>query len=318
MIIDGFHIEGADFVRDGELLRAIRQQVFIEEQGVPAEIEQDARDAHCRHVLARAKDGTPIGTGRIDPEGKIGRMAVLPDWRDRGVGAALLQALLDLARSLGHHRAWLDAQASAVRFYTRHGFSPVGERFTVAGIEHQRMERELPPAEPVPRPAPPPIPEPARYQTTTRDEVLAASLELAADARRELWIYTRDFEPAVYGDPAMLDALRSVATRGRGAALHLLVQEPEQALRDGHPLIALAQRLASSILIRAPVEEADRQYPSAFLLNDRGGYLLRALGSRFDGVGNRHDAGRQRQLRDYFRQVWERSEYPGVLRELHL
>lgn len=318
MIVEGFHIEGADFAHDGELLRDIRRRVFIEEQGVPPEIEQDVRDAGCRHVLARADDGTPIGTGRIDPEGKIGRMAVLPDWRDRGVGAAILQALVDLARGQRLERVYLDAQAPAVRFYERHGFAAEGERFVVAGIEHQRMAREVPASEAVPRPAPPPVPEPERYHTATRDEVVAATLAILRDARREAWIYSRDFEPAVYGDPAVLEALRRVATEGRGAALHVLVQDPEQGLRDSHPLVGLAQRLGTSILIRAPIEEADRQYPSAFVANDRGGYLFRALGSRFDGLGNRHDAGRARQLQDYFRQVWERSEYPGALRELHL
>lgn len=84
-------------------LRAVREAVFVQEQGVPVELEWDELDPLCHHVIARDSQGQPIGTGRLTPEHRIGRMAVLPDWRNRGVGDAMLQALLDKARELGWH-----------------------------------------------------------------------------------------------------------------------------------------------------------------------------------------------------------------------
>ena len=145
MIPTDFRIEPADYATDLADLRAVRETVFILEQKVPEDEEWDELDPRCHHVLARDEQGRPIGTGRLTPEHKIGRMAVLPEWRGKGVGDALLVALLDKARSLGWTEVSLNAQCSAEGFYARHGFAPYGERFMEAGIEHQAMRRALEP-----------------------------------------------------------------------------------------------------------------------------------------------------------------------------
>jgi predicted GNAT family N-acyltransferase len=124
-------------------VRAIREQVFIEEQGIPAELEWDDRDAGCQHVLAYNPAGTAIGTGRIDIDGRIGRMAVLPPWRGRGAGTLLLNALLAAARENGYRRVYLHAQLSAQPFYQRAGFRKQGESYLEAGIQHISMEMSL-------------------------------------------------------------------------------------------------------------------------------------------------------------------------------
>jgi predicted GNAT family N-acyltransferase len=124
-------------------LRAIRLAVFVVEQHVPEELEWDDMDARSTHALAVLDDGTPIGCGRLLPDGYIGRMAVLKRWRRHGVGAALLRSLVDLARERGHARAILNAQASAVPFYARHGFVATGEAFDEAGIDHRVMQQLL-------------------------------------------------------------------------------------------------------------------------------------------------------------------------------
>ena len=85
----------------------------------------------------------PIGTGRLMPDGHIGRMAVLRSWRGMGVGSALLTRLLDVARALGMYRVALNAQIQALPFYLHHGFQPEGEEFLEAGIRHRRMGRDL-------------------------------------------------------------------------------------------------------------------------------------------------------------------------------
>jgi predicted GNAT family N-acyltransferase len=143
MTRDAFNVGLVEW-RDAEReLRTIRTAVFIVEQQVPEALEWDEMDTRSTHALARDAEGSPIGCGRLLPTGYIGRMAVLAPWRGRGVGAALLVALVDLARERGHARAILNAQARAMPFYVRHGFAPTGERFDEAGIDHRVMTRTL-------------------------------------------------------------------------------------------------------------------------------------------------------------------------------
>ena len=127
---------------DRKILQALREEVFIREQFVPADMEWNEFDAPSRHVVASV-DGIPIGTGRLLPDGHIGRMAVLREWRGQGAGSALLTGLMNIARTLGMRRVLLNAQVQAVPFYLRHGFLVEGEEFLDAGIAHRRMWRDL-------------------------------------------------------------------------------------------------------------------------------------------------------------------------------
>jgi predicted GNAT family N-acyltransferase len=120
----------------------IRFAVFVEEQGVPREIELDDMDAQCVHAVC-FDDAAPVGTGRLLPDGHIGRMAVLAPWRGRGVGGRLLQALMARAKERGDAEVLLSAQVQAVEFYRRHGFTASGPVYEEAGIPHQEMRRQL-------------------------------------------------------------------------------------------------------------------------------------------------------------------------------
>jgi predicted GNAT family N-acyltransferase len=120
----------------------IRFRVFVDEQGVPAEMELDEFDAVSRHVVALA-DGEPVGAGRLLPDGHIGRMAVLAGWRGQGVGSALLEALVAEASRQGMTRLVLSAQTHALDFYARFGFAPEGAVYDEAGLPHQTMRRTL-------------------------------------------------------------------------------------------------------------------------------------------------------------------------------
>lgn len=119
----------------------IRFAVFVEEQSVPAEIELDEFDAVSLHALAFDASGVAVGTGRLLPDGHIGRMAVLPRARGAGVGSAMLRALMDAARARGMREVMLNAQTHAMPFYARFGFAPEGEEFDDAGIPHRAMRR---------------------------------------------------------------------------------------------------------------------------------------------------------------------------------
>ena len=122
---------------------AIRFEVFVDEQKVPAEIELDDMDAVCLHAVAYDDFGAAIGTGRLLPDGHIGRMAVRQPGRGTGVGGAILSLLMQKARERGDTAVVLNAQTVAAPFYARHGFVQQGEVFEEAGIAHVEMRLEF-------------------------------------------------------------------------------------------------------------------------------------------------------------------------------
>jgi len=121
---------------------AIRENVFIQEQGVPPELEYDGLDEAAVQVLAFV-DGRAAGTGRVLDDGHIGRIAVLSEFRERGLGAAIVCALIDEAAAMGCRRVYLGSQLQATGFYQTLGFTPYGETFMDAGIPHLHMEKQL-------------------------------------------------------------------------------------------------------------------------------------------------------------------------------
>lgn len=143
----GWTLGPADWARDQEALMSVRLTVFVEEQKVPVEIEQDAFDPVSRHVLARDRSGRPIATGRLLPDGHIGRVAVLAPWRRRGLGRAVMQRLIDLAQEAELAPIALHAQTQALAFYESLGFRARGPEFLEAGIRHRAMVLAADPAD---------------------------------------------------------------------------------------------------------------------------------------------------------------------------
>nr|WP_205625510.1 GNAT family N-acetyltransferase [Actinomadura atramentaria] len=130
---------------DRDAAFAVRFRVFVDEQGVPAEIELDAADADAAHFLARA-GGRAVGTVRVlrrDGAAVLGRLAVLPEARGTGLGAALVRAVEEHARAAGLASVELHAQVPARGFYERLGYAAFGEQDVEAGIPHVWMRRRL-------------------------------------------------------------------------------------------------------------------------------------------------------------------------------
>jgi predicted GNAT family N-acyltransferase len=130
----------ADWQKDNVALRRIREIVFIAEQSVPAELEWDAEDADAVHFLALEGD-YPIGTARLLPDGHIGRVSVLKDWRGMNVGVTLIQTVLAEAEKRGLTQQMLSAQVHATAFYEKLGFAIVSDEYLDAGIPHVDMVR---------------------------------------------------------------------------------------------------------------------------------------------------------------------------------
>lgn len=136
-------VELSDWEAARSLAAPIRFAVFVEEQKVPAAMEIDDWDPRCVHALAYGIGGRAVGTGRLLPDGHIGRMAVLPMARGHGVGSALLCSLMEEASRRGHPHAVLSAQTHAIPFYQRHGYSVIGQEYLDCGIPHVDMRCQL-------------------------------------------------------------------------------------------------------------------------------------------------------------------------------
>jgi predicted GNAT family N-acyltransferase len=125
------------------LVMPLRNEVFVIEQGVPPELELDDYDAVSLHAIAADEANTVVATGRLLPDGHIGRMAVAHSERRHGLGTAVLKALMSEAQRRGFERVILHAQLTAQGFYTRNGFAAYGPVFMDAGIEHIAMQKPL-------------------------------------------------------------------------------------------------------------------------------------------------------------------------------
>lgn len=143
LVIGDLVVEVADWNQDKAELIKLRGIVFVEEQNVPVSLEIDGMDPDCRHVKAVMDDQT-IGTARLLPNGYIGRMCVLKEFRSQGVGTKMLacliqQAFFDQTTSAPMDEVTLNSQSSAIAFYEANGFVICSEEFMEANIVHQKM-----------------------------------------------------------------------------------------------------------------------------------------------------------------------------------
>lgn len=300
-----FTVETVQWTQAQQALQQVRETVFVQGQGVPAELEQDGHDSDCQHVLARDSAGTPIGTARLSTDGKLGRMAVLDAWRGHGVGEALLDALVQHAHTHGAGTLYLHAQASAVAFYLQHGWLPQGETFTEAGIEHQRMCLPL---------------RQATLVSAHEHGELAAHAALCGvvhQARRQAYLFVPSLAPALFNADAVQNALRRLATRRGDTQIQLLLHGIDRANASA-ATIALVQRLPSSFAVRITHEGADRQESSAWMCNDIGGSWHWPQADRMAGQYQLDAPGQARLLRQRFDVLWQRAQAATELRALGL
>ncbi len=125
----------------------IREEVFVREQNVSREEEYDRYDKTSTHFVAYDAEGRPCGTARwrqTDSGIKLERFAVLKAYRGQGIGALLLKNVLhDIEEdpNVSEQKIYMHAQSSAVGFYKKYGFEPLGDEFLECGIKHYEMAR---------------------------------------------------------------------------------------------------------------------------------------------------------------------------------
>lgn len=120
----------------------LRMDVFVHEQGVDESEEIDKYDDFSIHLIA-IMGGAIVGTGRLTPQGRLGRIAVKKTHRKQGIGTAITKALIDCARERGLKRVSLLSQRHAIPLYERCGFSAEEGTVMDAGIEHTKMHLQL-------------------------------------------------------------------------------------------------------------------------------------------------------------------------------
>ena len=137
-----FTIKQTTFKSDIDAIKYIREQVFIIEQHVPVELEWDGLDDDAVQLLVTDNE-QPVATSRMLHDGHIGRMAVMPEYRYKGIGSQMLLKLIDIAKQLGLDRVFLSAQVEAIDFYRKYGFTVDSETYMDAGIPHKDMSLNL-------------------------------------------------------------------------------------------------------------------------------------------------------------------------------
>jgi hypothetical protein len=150
-----------------------------------------------------------------------------------------------------------------------------------------------------------------------RRENRAAAGHMAAQAQRELCLFTRDLDKAVYDQSEFLDAVKSLALRSGMSRVRVLLQDHGPVLAQGHRLIELARRLSSSIEIRVPPTDW-LDAPESYLLADRVGYLHRDDATAYRASADFHAPLETERLQRRFDDIWEASQADGELRRLHL
>lgn len=315
-----FRVESANWRRHGRALRQIRATALTSKLGDEQAQEGDRADGNAHHLLAQAGEPpAPVGGLRWRPSGQIEHLAVLPQWRGQGIGAALLASAV---REMGAGRRltpFLFTTRNTEAFFARLGFAPDDEPFSRHGEWLRHMTLTTPDAlrEADLR---------SRQLGTTggrlflpqHEHLALAACQLAAQSRRRIELLSVDLQPEIYDRQSFAEALRYLALELRGRLpVRILVIDPEPSLRRGHRVIELARKLTSDIQIRL-VPKDWAEHSDQFLLCDQAGLLLIRHQDPNRTLVDFNSPAETRRLRGLFDQIWDQGETHPGLRRLYL
>jgi predicted GNAT family N-acyltransferase len=302
------YVARASWTTEGAKLRAVRERVFIIEQGVPRELEWEDDDV-SQHFYAYDDAGRVLGTARLHPTGQIGRMAVLPEHRNLGIGRRLLELAIAEARRLGLPRIFLHAQSHAQGFYEKSGFVMHGGEFEEAGIPH--VEMTLPAGEEDAHSA----------RTMSRfhgdDVARDALLATIAATQRYLDVQSAALDHALFDSDVVADLVSKLARRHATSRVRILVDDVKEIVARGHRLVELARRLPSKVEIRRATDGKASQ-DGTFVVGDSTAVWLLQEQDPYAGWSSPHAPVRaERLLVEYVRR-FERAVNDPELRLLKL
>ncbi len=308
-------------------LKDIRRTVFIDEQKVPPELEWDDTDEVADHFLAVLPDNTPVGTARLfntlGDTAHIGRMAVLPHYRGKGIARALLRHLMTEAAGQVDD-LYLSAQDHAVPFYQRSGFHVCTGPYDDAGIPHFGMRCLAPElvnadfGSQSQRPAPMILGQDDQSWLVDADHQIPALMDsLASQARLRIWLYDQVLDHELYDRQRFRDLLSGLARNHRNSEIRILVHDDRPLVKRRHQVVELMRRLPSSVNLRLVNSDYPRE-DQPFMVVDRQGVLFRHRFDRPEGFANFSDSGRGKLLSENFQRMWDTSRPSLELRELPL
>ncbi|MEC8524606.1 MAG: GNAT family N-acetyltransferase [Pseudomonadota bacterium] len=297
-----------DWRASRDVIRKIREEVFIKEQHVPPELEWDSHDIEAVHFLA-LEGRNPVGCARLMPSGKFGRMAVLREHRSHNWGSRLINAIEDYARhELKIREIRAAAQAHAIPFYQKNGFNVEAGFFDDAGIAHLNVYKA------------PGAPETNYVFNPGRDSNLYSldditslvgwtEMMLAMRPRRAI-IACSDLHHPLWWNHAALDAVRRFAAGSHRRRVKILIPS-EMGGINRHPLLRLQQRLSSRISVRVSAEVRDDVLIT-------GPWGLLELTSEMHGIATMGDASRVKKMEALYLPLTETGQRPKEARRLAL
>lgn len=299
-------IEVVSWNLNRETLYSIRNKVFTEEQGIAEDLVFDDSDDTATHFLV-TNEYIALGCGRLLPDGKIGRMAVLPEHRGQGLGRAMLDGIVEHARRSGYRRLYLHAQAQAAGFYEAAGFQPVGEPFEEAGIPHSAMEMLIDYS----------VVEHFVSGIEYPEPFATLAQSLAESARRNIRIYSATLDHDVFDRRELAAAMSALARRGRLSEVKILVNDVRPMVSRGHRLLEIARRLSSTITIRVLPQHPE--LPDAtYLVRDHDGVVYKPDERGGNGFYEPDSRASAKRFVDSFDVLWRQGQTDPRLRQLTL
>lgn len=309
-------IQQASWPDDSDVLRLLRQQVFVVEQGVPESLEWDGEDASCKHFLATVDD-EPVGCARLMPTGQIGRMAVLASERGKGLGGQLLLAAIETAQQQGLTDIFLHAQVRVQPFYERFGFTAYGDRFLEAGIDHQSMHLTAETAPPLESLLSAKLAGRNLAPFDTDESAAERAAQLCAGAQRHVVIYSQLLDQETFGQGVVVAALSDFVRSHAHAHVDILIHSSSKIRARSHELVALAQRLTSKFTIKL-VNDDERNERRSFIVADGEGYWLLPDYQQPTGIACAFDPVQAQHLSDRFEELSRRAKIDPNLRTLRI
>lgn len=322
-----------------DALRQIRLAVFVDEQQVPVELEWDDHDQQATHFLM-LEGNRPVGTARLLADGHIGRVAVLPGGRGRGLGSRLMQAVMDHASHQGMRHLALSAQVQATDFYSRLGFTVASAPYMEAGIAHVDMTWNAA----APELAPidfvslgrytiinPDVDTPARYTSASaptlgddptlieidESNALSMACDLVLQVRRALVIHGAEQASWLFNRRDFIDCCEQLIAARPKCQIRILLQDVPREFLFGHSLAQLMHRFPSFCEIRKQNPELPRA-SQVYLLADAEGILMLPRGNVRQGFVRARSPDQVRRWSSSFNELWSSSQSDPSLRRFLL
>lgn len=295
-----FDIREAKWDADQDDITLIRKTVFIQEQGVSQEIEMDGLDqlSSTTHFLGFL-DGQAIATARMIEGGKIGRISILAEYRGRGFGEALIRKILrHCLENTEHNSVYLHAQLAALPLYSKCGFCAQGDVFNEANIEHMKMAMTLSSQSSLEH-----IYDSEVIRLKNNSNFAHHIHQITQAATRRIDILSQQLSPQLYTQ-GFVTTLSRLARQHRQSSVRILLHDSNPLASSSAPIVALAQRLPSSIKIKV-LNEKPQKANEGYSIADQCQIVFFNNETQLQGFANyRAKLEAQHQLEE-FEHLWQ-------------